>query len=130
MNNKREVIAFNQLVNAGETIQLSASALANGTIEQVVMRFYVGQELGLKVRAYIKNKALNDMQPIIRFAGNKKGLSGDDDTFTFNVSTAIQQHDEIVVELENVSSEFNYNAVVYVTVDYRAGLQSVIGSVI
>lgn len=130
MRNKRETITFNELVPKNSTITLNGSVLADGTIEELVVKFYVGQELGLQVRPYIRNRALNDMQPIIKYAGSKKYIDGDDDIFTFKNTIAVEKDDEIVMELTNTSLEYDYNAVVYVTVDYRGGKQSVIGGLV
>lgn len=128
MENKKEVISFRKKILAGEKGILSERIKADGTVETIRVRFYIGQELYLKVMPYIRHRG-NKVEYPITVVGGDYWLTGDDDNFVFDVVIPVNNDDEFVVEFENTSS-YDYNLAVDVTIDYYAGQNRIVGGVI
>ena len=127
--NKKEVIIFRKKVSANSKGKITERVKDNGTIEKLMIKFYIGQELHLKVWPYIKHTG-NKVESMVTIAGDKDNyITGDDDNFIFDVVIPVFYDDEIVVEFENIS-DYEYNLVCDVTIDYYNGNDRVVGGVI
>lgn len=128
--NSKEIIAFRKRVPANTSGKLTERIKANGTIDKITVRFYIGQELHLKVMPYIRHIGNKIHYPItLGGGGGDYWLIGDDDTFNFDVSIPVYNDDEVVVEFEN-ESDYEYNLVCDFVIDYLGGTDRVVGGVI
>lgn len=127
---KKEVVAIRTKVLPLETKNIIERIKADGTIEGVRIKFYYGQQLALKVYPYVKHKG-NKLEPLLTYPeGTEPAISGDDDTFQFDIVTPVQNDDEIYFIVKNTSSEFEYNIAIDITVDYYGGKSRIIGGVL
>lgn len=123
--NKQEPLLFRQNVPKGTTINLRERIKADGTIEKVIVRFFAGQEMDLKVKPQLVKKG--DMYvDLIKYVGDEKTLSGEDDTFTFDTSLAVENDDEILITAENINLDFDYTLMCIVQIDYYGGKKRVV----
>lgn len=127
--NKKEVIAFRHTIPPGGKGVLSERIKADGTIEGIKVKFYIGQELYLKVMPYIRHIGNKVEYPITVVGNGGKWLTGDDDNFSFEVVIPVKNDDEFVVEFEN-TSDYEYNLVVDVIVDYYGGQNRIVGGMV
>lgn len=130
--NKKEVMVFRKLVPPNSKGKITERIKDNGTIEKLMIKFYIGQELHLRVWPYIRHNG-NKIESLVTIAGDDVRddmfLTGDDDTFIFDVVAPVYYDDELVVEFENIS-DYEYNLVVDITVDYYLGTDRIVGGVI
>lgn len=131
--NKKEVIVFRKNVPPNSKGRIMERVKDNGTIEKLMLRFYMGQELKLGVWPYIKHNG-NKIESMVTIAGDETRdnlyLTGDDDQLVFDVVIPVYYDDEIIVEYENTSSEYEYNLVCDITIDYYLGTDRIVGGVI
>lgn len=131
---RKETISFRKEIAPNTKETMVERVKADGTIEGMMVRFYRGQELALKVRPYIehKGKKIEDLVTYpstgVIVAGElvatDKFLSGDDDVFNFDVSVTVENDDYIKIWVHNTSTIYTYNVVVDITVDYIGGKNS------
>lgn len=122
-----DVMSFRKVVPHGQTVKLSQNVQADGTVQEVRVRFYAGQEKGLKVTPYILHTS-NRRQDLINYAPDSDPyLSGENDYFVYPVVMAVGDLDSICVDATNTDPNYDYSLVVDVVVDYYGGQQRVIG---
>jgi len=123
--NKQEPLLFKQNVPAGTILNLQERIKADGTIENIKVRFFAGQEMDLKVRPILIKKG--DMYvDLIKYVGEDKELSGDDDIYSFDTSISVENDDEVLVIAENKSVDFDYTLFCIVQIDYYGGKKRVV----
>lgn len=127
--NKKEVALFRKKLAPLEKIELVERVKDNGTLENVKMRFYMGQEMNLKITVYVKHTG-NKTEQIFTSPTNDYYVGGDDDTFIFDVIVPVYYDDEIIVKAINESNLYSYDMVVDVDIDYYQGTDRVVGGVI
>lgn len=127
--NKKEVALFRKKLDPLETIELVERVKDKGTLEKVKIRFYMGQEMNLKVTVYIKHTG-NRIEQIFTSALNDYWVAGDDDEFVFDVIVPIYYDDEIVVKAINQNATYAYDMVVDINIDYYQGTDRVVGGAI
>jgi hypothetical protein len=115
---KKEVMSFRQDVPAGETVIIKERIKDNGTIEQVRVRFYAGQEKELQVRPYVEHHARNSEDVISYAEGTQPFLSGEDDEFIFPCAVDVQYDDSFVVWAKNNDLVYTYTVSVDVVISY------------
>lgn len=96
----------------------------DGTVENASVRFYVGCELKVEVRLYVRRRghdgAVEDK--LIKFApGCQDYISGDDDKFSFAVGLPVYKDDVIVVKYTNTDAVESFDVRVSVDLDYLGG---------
>ena len=127
--NKKEIVAFRKTIPAGEREKIEERIKGDGTVENLNIKFYIGQELYLKVMPYIRHIG-NKIQYMVTVAGEDNNwLTGDDDDFNFNICIPVSNDDILVVEYDNTSS-YDYNLVVNIAIDYYGGKNRVIDGVV
>ena len=118
----REVYLFQKSVAPGESGRLSQEIPANGILEKLTVRFYVGAELNLEIEPSIIRLG-NMRDHLVRYTG-LTSLKGDDDKFIFNLSTPVYYQEELEVFYENTldpeeyGEEYSYNFVVIFEIDH------------
>jgi len=123
--NKQEPLLFKQSVPKGTKLELRERIKADGTIENIKVRFFAGQEMDLKVKPMLIKKG--DMYvDLINYVGADKELSGDDDIFSFDTSLSVENDDEILIIAQNVNVDFDYTLFCIVQVDYYGGKKRVV----
>lgn len=129
--NKKEVITFRKPIQPNEKIEFIERIKADGVIESIKIRFYMGQELQLKVLPYIKHRG-NKIEYMTTNPINNGdySLAGDDDYFMFDVAVPVRYDDELLVKVENLSNEYIYNLSCDITIDYLGGTDRIIGGVV
>lgn len=123
--NKKEVITFRKAIDPLEELLLIERVKDNGTVENVKLRFYSGQEMKLKVLPFIKHTG-NKIEYLTSSPTNDFFIAGDDDNFILDVVVPVFYDDEIHVKVINESAEYIYNLVCDVTIDYYMGADRVI----
>jgi len=123
--NKQEAIQFKQSIAPLETITLREPIKADGTIEEITVRFYTGQEGDLRARPYIL-KRTGALVDLVTYVGELNYLSGENDTLVFDVSMAVQKDDKVCVEFQNVDANFPYTGFLTAKVDYYGGTKRVV----
>ncbi len=126
--NKKEVITFRKLIAPLEELLLVERVKDNGTIENVKLRFYSGQEMNLKVYPFVKHTG-NKIENLTSSPTNEYFLAGDDDNFILDVVVPVYYDDEIHVKVKNESVQYAYNLVCDVTIDYYGGENRIVGGV-
>lgn len=128
--NKKEVVSFRVTVPKGsKNIIYKERVKADGTVEEVRVRFYRGQQLALQVVPYVNHKGRKHEQ-LLTFAGNTNGyLCGDDDYFVYPVVVPVEDNDYVSVMVTNTDAANDYTLSVDVVVDYYAGKNRIIGGV-
>lgn len=125
--NKKEVITFRKKIDALEKVKLIERIKADGIIESIKIRFYMGQELQLKVLPYVAHRGNKVEYMTTNPVGNGDySIAGDDDYFIFDVAVPVRYDDDLIVSVENISSEFAYNLSCDITIDYLFGTNRVI----
>lgn len=127
--NKKEVALFRKKLAPLESVELVERIKDNGTLENVKMRFYMGQEMNLKITVYVKHTG-NKVEQIFTSPTNDYFVGGDDDTFIFDVIVPVFYDDEIVVKAINESNINSYDMCVDIDIDYYQGTDRVVGGVI
>ena len=115
---KNEVIAIRRNVAPGEVVEITERVKYDGSLTQVVARFYAGQENELTVLPFVRHKG-NKIETFFTFPeGTDPYLSGEDDTLEYPLSLDIEYDDEIVVRAENKSTTYDYTLVIDIVVSY------------
>lgn len=130
MSNKKEVIYFDKVIPAGQTLEFTSKVKDDGTIEKLTVKFYIGQEKGLRV---IPTVIHNNNQPeaLITYpTGTEQYLSGDDDYFDFPIVVPVALNDVIKLKAINTDSTYDYHLTAAITIDYYAGQNRVIAGVV
>lgn len=118
-------IHFAAAVAPGATVELTHDLGGRDcTVEEIVARFYPGQQLGL--HAEILTAGDQEEHSLIHWptsANGKTYLSGDDDTYRFAVSEPIigSAGQYLLIRFLNTDGANTYNGSVDVTVDFAAG---------
>ena len=123
--NKKEVITFRKAINPLEELLLIERVKDNGTVENVKLRFYSGQEMKLKVLPFVRHTG-NKIEYLTSSPTGDYFIAGDDDNFILDVVVPVFYDDEIHVKVINESSEYIYNLVCDVTVDYYMGTDRIV----
>lgn len=127
---KVEVISFRELVTHGTTVNLSQLIQDSGTIQEMRVRFYAGQEKALHVVPYILHTS-NRREDLITYAPNSDTfLSGENDYFVYPIVTQVENLDKICVSATNIDPTYDYTLVLDLVVDYYGGTSRVIGGAI
>jgi hypothetical protein len=128
--NKKEVISFRKVISPLEVITIKERIKAPGTVEELRVRFYRGQQLALEVLPYIEHKG-RQIEELITFAEGTEGvLQGDDDYFVFPVVASVDYDDYIKVRVVNKDTTYSYTLSVDVVIDYYGGHRRVVGGAI
>lgn len=123
---KMQPVSFRQSIQPGKSGTLEYTVNAPGTVEEVYVRFYTGQQLALQVDVYVEHTG-ERREELIQYAGGSRSfLSGDDDRFTFPCAAAVDQYDRIVVWYNNTDATNSYDVIVDVIIDYYGGLNRVV----
>lgn len=123
--NKKEVITFRKAIAPLEELTLIERVKDNGTVENVKLRFYSGQEMKLKVLPFVRHTG-NKIEYLTSSPTGDYFIAGDDDNFILDVVVPVFYDDEIHVKVINESTEYIYNLVCDVTIDYYMGTDRVI----
>lgn len=115
---KKEVIAIRKNVLPLESGVVVERVKYDGFIEQVIVRFYAGQEGELKVYPFVLHKGMKPETFFTYPEGTDPELSGEDDSFTYPLSINIEYDDEIHVRYENKSATYEYTLVTDIVVSY------------
>jgi hypothetical protein len=127
--NTMEVMFFQKTIAPSENDYVKQRVKANGTVEQLRVRFYPGQQLSLRVNVIVMHKG-NRSEPLVSYLeGGNQFLSGEDDYFVLPVVVPVEYDDEIRVYFENTDGSNPYTLSVQVVVDYFAGTDRVVGGV-
>lgn len=130
MLDKKEVVAIRTKILPNETKTITERIKADGTVENINVRFYYGQQLALKVYPYVRHMG-NKLEGLLTYPeGAENSISGDDDIFKFDIVCPVKNDDELYIIIENTSSEFEYNVAIDIVVDYYAGQSRIVGGVI
>lgn len=126
MISPKEVMTFRRTVTSGASnLTLRQRCKAAGTIDEIRVRFYAGQQGTLHVRPLLLKKP-DIMQSLIAYSDDTLTyLAGDDDYFVMPVSVPCDNDDEVVVLVDNVG-DYDYDVVVDVVVDYLGGRNRVV----
>lgn len=115
---KREVIAIRKNVAPLQKFEVKERVKYNGSIEQIQIRFYAGQENELRVRPYVRHKGAKNETFFTYPEGTDPFLSGEDDVLRYPLALEIEYDDEIVVYVENISDLYDYTLVCDIVVTY------------
>lgn len=130
MATKKEPIYFSTSVPAnGGKVRLTERIKGSGTIEEVRVRFFPGQQKALQVRPFVKHKGgeYGKIEELITYpSGGDQFLSGDDDNLIFDAIVPVVNDDEIVVEATNTDPDDAYTLHVVIMIDYYGGADRVV----
>jgi hypothetical protein len=118
----KEVVAFVLNVAPSTSGSITERIKADCTIEDIVVRFYAGQQRDLRIRPKLRRTGRREENLITFPAGAETWLAGEDDRESLDVSVPGQLDDEIVMYYENIDPVNTYTMVVYVTIDYQSGV--------
>lgn len=122
---RKEVISFRKVINANTEIELTERIKDFGTVENIKVKFYQGQQLALTIRPMIF-KAHGTPVDLLSYAKETDNfISGDDDYFIFDVNIPVAIDNKIALKCVN-QANFEVNVVVDITVDYLGGNKRVI----
>lgn len=128
--NTMEVMHFQKTIPAGETSDARQRVKANGTVEQLRVRFYTGQQKSLQVNPIVLHKG-EKAEPLVSYLkGGDPFIAGEDDYFVFPVVVPVEYDDEIVIYYTNTDLANPYTLSVQVIVDYFGGTDRIVGGVI
>lgn len=125
---KTEVMSFRQDIAPSTSMILTERIKDKGSVVEIRVRFYPGQERSLQVRPYLQ--MFNSMtEDLFTWAGGStdRFLSGDDDYLVFPVSAEVVTDDNIAVWVNNIDATYTYTLVCDVVVQYYAGVDSING---
>lgn len=128
--NKREPILFRKTIPGGASDDLHERIKGDGTIEEMRVRFYPGQQKDLHVSVWIDHKGSQAEFLYTTPSSGERYLSGDDDAFIFPVTIEVEYDDFVRVHVENVDPLNDYDLAVDVLVDYYGGKNRIIGGAI
>lgn len=126
--NSKEVIYLKAQIQPGETKTITERIKADGTLENISVRFYQGQQLDLHVFPYIHRKGEKaGVESMLTFPEDcDQFLSGDDDYNNFPVIIPVYNDDEIKVRVENKDATNIYTLHIEFAIDYYAGAARVV----
>lgn len=129
--NKKEVISFRQPINPNTVDQIFKTRVkSDGTVEEVRVRFYRGQQLALQVDPIVFHKG-NKREDLIYYAqGTHNYLAGDDDYFVYPVVVPVEADDYVSVMVSNTDPANTYTMCVDIILDYYGGKDRIVGGVI
>jgi hypothetical protein len=81
-------------------------------IDEVRIRIYRGAELALQVVPFAEfgtDKDRRRRSNVVRFAGDKQYVDGDDDAWEFPVRIPIDDDEVVGVEIENTDGQYTYD---------------------
>jgi hypothetical protein len=125
---KKEVITFRKEIppSNGTPGKIKERIKGDGTIEEMTVRFYQGQQKALRVYPYI-DRGEKRPESILTFPDDgDQHLCGDDDNFKFPVVVSVENDEFIVIQYENTDSTNTMSLVVDVVIDYYGGKRRVI----
>ena len=123
---RKEVISFRKIISGESELDISERVKDYGTVENIKIKFYQGQQLALQIRPIIL-KAHGTPVDLISYAEETdEFLSGDDDYFIYDINIPVSIDNQIILKCKNLAS-FDVNVVVDVTIDYLAGTKRVVG---
>jgi hypothetical protein len=124
---KKEVISFRKVIKPLKTDVLQERMKDDGTVEEVRVRFYPGQEKSLQVSPFIEHKG-NIAEQLLSYPRTSDPfLSGEDDYFIYPVVIPVAYDDFVKIKVKNIDSTYEYTLVVDVVIDYYGGQQRMIG---
>jgi hypothetical protein len=125
--NKKEVISFRKLIPPSTTMAVYREVVkADGTVEELRVRFYQGQQKSLQVTPHVNHKG-NQFESLVNYADNTdQFLSGDNDYFVMPVVVSVEYLDYIEVYVTNTDATNAYTLSVDVIVDYYGGKNRVV----
>jgi len=126
--NKKEPIVFKAVIAPGETKKFSERIKGDGTIEQMKVRFFQGQQKSLLVRPYVLHKG-NKIEDLITYPeGTDTYLSGDNDYLEFDLVVPVENDDQLVIWVQNVDPDAldPYTLNLSVMIDYYGGKSRVV----
>lgn len=122
----KEVISFRALIQPGQVVKFHERIKGDATIEQVRVRFYIGQQKALHVRPYVVHRG-NKPEDLITYPeGTDAFLSGDDDYLDFPCVVPVGNDDEAYVWVQNTDADNAYTLVVDMVIDYYGGKSRVV----
>lgn len=127
---KKEVVSFRKTIPAGQTIILYERIKAQGTVEELRVRFYPGQARELRVYPIILHKG-DQAENMLTYAESSDNyLSGDDDNLIMPSIVPVDNDDQIKITAINTNATYDYTLVVDVVIDYFAGKNRVVSGVV
>lgn len=124
--NKKEVISFRKVIQAGAIDVLAERIKTEGTIEKMSIRFYQGQQKALRIIPYVEHKGHMIEQMLSYPSTTDNYLCGDDDYFIYDIVIPVSYDDYIKVHAQNTDLVNPLTIVVDVTIDYYGGRERVI----
>jgi len=127
---ERETIRFTDRLGPQNGSGERHTVRRDATVESVRVRHYPGQELALEVEPRVVPRDERDSVPLVPVEGPTSALVGDDDDVTFDVSEPVREGEAVEVVAVNESTEFSYDFVVDVTLEYIGGSSSFLAGVL
>jgi len=124
--NSREALHFRRTVSPSTSGRDKFSVRKPFSIEKMMARFYVGQELDMEVDPFILNPDTGQRYELVRYPAQATKIAGDDDDYEFSISQPVEEEWEIVIDYENLNSTNSYDYVVNMDVDYAGGVSRMI----
>jgi hypothetical protein len=122
----REPISFRAVIPPGTTKEFEEMVKSPGTLEEIAVRFYIGQQKSLHIQPMIIHNG-NVVDNVITYPdGTDKFLSGDDDYFIFRPVIPCKYDDKIKVIATNTDPVNSYTLSIDFMVDYFGGDKRVI----
>lgn len=125
VTDSKQGLNFFTNVNPGENGRDEKTVHRDGTIEDLTVRFYPGQENNLELKIYIEPHDDEGRKQLIDYPGDKNVLAGDDETIEFEIAREVEKDDVIVVEYQNQSGSYEYDYRLSLSVDYAGGITRV-----
>lgn len=123
---KKEIVAFRKTIPANTSDVLAERIKADGTIEELRVRFYQGQQKALQVHIFVEHKG-SKIEEMITYPSTSDGfLSGDDDYFIFPVSIPVAYDDYLKVAVKNTETQYPYSLSCDIVIDYLGGKNRVV----
>jgi hypothetical protein len=115
---KTEVISFRKVIPKNTNTVIKERVKANGSVKEIRVRFFPGQQLALQVKPYILHKNFLT-EDFFTYPSTTDGfLTGDDDYLVFPVTIEVELDDEIAVWANNTDVNWDYNLVVDMVIVY------------
>lgn len=117
---------FSTDVSPGESKTLTRTIDEPATIEEIVVRFYQGPELAVRVYPRrIPDNGNGTPQDLVDYHG-KEWIDGDGDKWRFPLSQPVEKNDVIEVEIENTANsdpdvDLTYDVAVHMPLDRHNG---------
>lgn len=103
---------------------------APGTVEEMRIKFYAGQERELHVYPVVLHKG-EQAEPLLTYpVGAENYLSGEDDALIFPCIIAVGNDDNLKITAINTNATYDYTLALDVVIDYFAGKNRVAGGVV